>query len=75
MPNTTAPAPQAPDPGLVFLSGRAADSVLRRQRRHNSGIFEEFMEGDLERECLEERCVLEEAREVFEDDLKTVRSS
>ncbi|XP_056456349.1 coagulation factor IXa [Gadus chalcogrammus] len=69
---SAAPAPQAPDPGLVFLSGRAADSVLRRQRRHNSGIFEEFMEGDLERECVEERCVLEEAREVFEDDLKTM---
>ncbi|KAJ3588588.1 hypothetical protein NHX12_012180 [Muraenolepis orangiensis] len=59
-------------PGSVFLSGRAADSVLRRQRRHNTGVFEEFKEGDLERECLEERCDLEEAREVFENDHKTM---
>ena len=72
------PAPAAPAPGpgpsLVFLSGRAAGSVLRRQRRHNSGMFEEFYQGDLERECREEQCDLEEAREVFEDDQKTVRS-
>ena len=74
-----APAPQAPQaparPGLLFLSGRAAGSVLRRQRRHNTGMFEEFYQGDLERECVEERCDLEEAREVFEDDQKTVRAS
>lgn len=30
------------------------------------------MEGNLERECLEEACDLEEAREVFENDEKTV---
>lgn len=30
------------------------------------------MEGDLERECIEEICVLEEAREIFENDEKTV---
>ena len=61
-----------PDPGEVFLSGQAANTVLRRQRRSNTGLFEELLKGNLERECLEERCDLEEAREVFENDEKTV---
>ncbi|CAB1337195.1 unnamed protein product, partial [Coregonus sp. 'balchen'] len=56
----------------VFLSGQAADSVLRRQRCHNTGVFEDMLWGNLERECLEERCDLEEAREAFENDEKTV---
>ncbi|CAB1325379.1 unnamed protein product [Coregonus sp. 'balchen'] len=56
----------------VFLSGQAADSVLRRQRRHNTGMFEEMLWGNLERECLEERCDLEEARETFENEEKTM---
>ncbi|KAM4621615.1 coagulation factor IXa [Polymixia lowei] len=63
---------QAPAPGRVFLSGQAADSILRRQKRYNSGIFEEFLEGNLERECQEEKCDLEEAREFFENDEKTM---
>ncbi|TNN29701.1 Coagulation factor IX [Liparis tanakae] len=62
----------APASGPVFLSGRAADSVLRRHKRYNSGVFEEVLEGNLVRECLEEACDLEEAREVFEDDQKTM---
>ncbi|XP_076005157.1 coagulation factor IXa [Genypterus blacodes] len=66
-----APAP-APARDQVFLSGPAADSILRRQKRYNSGIFEEFMEGNLERECIEELCDLEEARETFENDEKTM---
>lgn len=65
------PAP-APASGAVFLSGQAADSVLRRHRRHNTGVFEEFLQGDLERECYEELCDLEEARETFENDEKTM---
>lgn len=64
--------PQAPASGPVFLSGQAADSVLQRHKRYNSGVFEEFLEGNLERECMEEVCDLEEAREFFEDDKKTV---
>lgn len=56
----------------MFLSGQAADGVLRRQRRHNTGVFEEMLWGNLERECLEERCDLEEAREAFENEEKTV---
>ncbi|XP_070819308.1 coagulation factor IXa [Chaetodon trifascialis] len=60
----------ASDP--VFLSGEAADSILRRHKRYNNGVFEELLEGNLERECMEEVCDLEEAREVFEDDEKTM---
>ncbi|XP_030648452.1 coagulation factor IXb [Chanos chanos] len=58
--------------GVVFIPGPSANSVLRRQRRYNSGGFEELMKGNLERECIEERCSLEEAREVFEDHEKTM---
>uniref|UniRef100_A0A8C3GAY9 Coagulation factor IXa n=1 Tax=Cyclopterus lumpus TaxID=8103 RepID=A0A8C3GAY9_CYCLU len=31
-----------PASGPVFLSGRAADSVLKRHKRYNSGVFEEL---------------------------------
>ncbi|KAM9326522.1 coagulation factor IX [Gastrophryne carolinensis] len=55
----------------VFLSEKSASSVLVRQRRYNSGKFEEFLAGNLERECIEEKCTYEEAREVFENDDKT----
>uniref|UniRef100_A0A3Q3FIH2 Coagulation factor VIIi n=1 Tax=Kryptolebias marmoratus TaxID=37003 RepID=A0A3Q3FIH2_KRYMA len=48
-----------------------ADSVLRRWRRANSGFLEEIKQGNLERECVEEICDYEEAREVFEDDDRT----
>uniref|UniRef100_A0A672YRA8 Coagulation factor IX n=1 Tax=Sphaeramia orbicularis TaxID=375764 RepID=A0A672YRA8_9TELE len=56
----------------VFLSVQAANSVLQRQKRENTGFFEEFLQGDLERECIEEKCDLEEARETFENDEKTM---
>ncbi|XP_062249754.1 coagulation factor IXa [Platichthys flesus] len=62
----------APASGPVFLSGQAADSVLRRHKRYNTGVFEELLEGNLERECIEEKCDLEEAREFFENDQKTM---
>ncbi|XP_035248528.1 coagulation factor X [Anguilla anguilla] len=54
----------------VFLQGQDASQVLARRRRANSA-FEEFRKGDMERECIEERCSYEEAREIFEDDKKT----
>ncbi|KAM9795117.1 coagulation factor IXa [Neosynchiropus ocellatus] len=57
--------------GSMFLSGPAAHEVLQRYKRYNTGLFEEFMEGNLERECVEEVCDMEEAREVFEDDQLT----
>uniref|UniRef100_A0AAY5EJ73 Coagulation factor IX n=1 Tax=Electrophorus electricus TaxID=8005 RepID=A0AAY5EJ73_ELEEL len=56
----------------VFLSREAAGSVLARQKRYNTGAFEELKKDNLERECLEEKCSLEEAREVYEDNEKTV---
>ncbi|NWV01133.1 PROZ protein, partial [Upupa epops] len=52
----------------VFLSADNANEVIGRQRRASSLLLEEVLQGSLERECLEERCTLEEAREVFEND-------
>ncbi|XP_036807238.1 coagulation factor VII [Oncorhynchus mykiss] len=57
----------------VFLSKDDAHLVLDRARRANSGYFEEVKQGNLERECVEEICNYEEAREVFEDDAQTKR--
>lgn len=54
------------------MSQQAANAVLLRQRRYNSGHLEELQKDNLERECREELCTMEEAREVFEDDEKTV---
>lgn len=56
----------------VFLPRDLAGSLLKRQKRYNTGRLEEMMKDNLERECLEERCNLEEAREVFEDQEQTV---
>uniref|UniRef100_A0A452V7B4 Coagulation factor X n=1 Tax=Ursus maritimus TaxID=29073 RepID=A0A452V7B4_URSMA len=56
--------------GSVFLSPERASSVLGRVRRANS-FLEEMKKGNLERECMEETCSFEEAREVFEDTAKT----
>ncbi|XP_028255577.1 coagulation factor VII-like [Parambassis ranga] len=53
-------------PASVFLDPDQAHGVLVRTRRYNSGWFEELQMGDLKRECLEEKCSYEEAREVFE---------
>ncbi|XP_056287219.1 coagulation factor VII-like isoform X1 [Pseudoliparis swirei] len=53
-------------PASVFRDPDRAHGVLVRTRRHNSGWLEELQMGDLKRECLEERCSYEEAREVFE---------
>lgn len=36
-------------------------------------LVEEMLQGNLERECIEEICSYEEAREYFEDTAKTVR--
>ncbi|KAG7215628.1 hypothetical protein INR49_021983 [Caranx melampygus] len=55
----------------VFVQKEAASAVLQRWRRANSGFLEELKQGNLERECVEEICDYEEAREVFEDDGKT----
>lgn len=49
-----------------------AHEVLSRAKRANSGWFEELKVGNLERECIEEKCSYEEAREVYEHDEATV---
>ncbi|XP_063322600.1 prothrombin-like [Pelmatolapia mariae] len=54
----------------VFLSSHLASQVLVRNRRANQ-MFEELKAGNLERECVEEICDHEEAREVFEQPDKT----
>lgn len=53
-----------------FLSKQHASQVLIRKRRANS-MLEERKQGNLERECIEELCSKEEAREVFENDPET----
>uniref|UniRef100_A0A672HHJ4 Growth arrest-specific 6 n=1 Tax=Salarias fasciatus TaxID=181472 RepID=A0A672HHJ4_SALFA len=55
---------------LVILSPQEASQFLSRHRRANQ-VFEETKQGHLERECVEERCTKEEAREVFENDPET----
>ncbi|XP_022061928.1 coagulation factor IXb isoform X2 [Acanthochromis polyacanthus] len=56
----------------VFVSQQTAHTVLRRLRRYNSGFEEVLHKDNLERECKEETCSYEEAREVFENDEKTM---
>ncbi|XP_075769374.1 transmembrane gamma-carboxyglutamic acid protein 1 [Pelodiscus sinensis] len=56
--------------GSVFLTENKANSVLKRYPRAN-GVLEELKQGSIERECVEEKCTYEEAREAFENDEKT----
>ncbi|XP_034044650.1 transmembrane gamma-carboxyglutamic acid protein 4 [Thalassophryne amazonica] len=51
----------------VFLGDGDANSYLGRHLLFNRFDFEMFVPGDLERECYEEVCNYEEAREVFEN--------
>nr|XP_004663430.1 coagulation factor VII [Jaculus jaculus] len=55
---------QGPLGASVFITQEEAHSVLQRQRRANS-FLEELWSGSLERECMEEQCSFEEAREIF----------
>ncbi|XP_069827007.1 transmembrane gamma-carboxyglutamic acid protein 1 [Dendropsophus ebraccatus] len=54
----------------VFLTEDEANSILKRFRRANS-FLEEIKQGNIERECREESCSYEEAREAFENDERT----
>ncbi|KAG8137526.1 hypothetical protein E2320_004764 [Naja naja] len=57
---------------VVFYKGREeASQFLRQRHRRAYQIFEETKQGHLERECVEELCNREEAREVFENDPET----
>ncbi|XP_010358376.2 coagulation factor VII isoform X2 [Rhinopithecus roxellana] len=58
----------------VFITQEEAHGVLHRRRRANS-FLEELRPGSLERECKEEQCSFEEAREIFKDLERTVHSS
>ncbi|XP_030578722.1 vitamin K-dependent protein S isoform X2 [Archocentrus centrarchus] len=53
-----------------FMSQSTASQFLSRHRRANS-LFEESKKGNLERECIEELCNKEEAREIFENQPET----
>jgi len=55
----------------AVVAARQASEFLRRHRRANT-LFEESKKGNLERECVEELCNKEEAREIFENNLETV---
>ncbi|XP_041637989.1 coagulation factor VII-like [Cheilinus undulatus] len=48
----------------VTVSQPEASVFLRRTRRANT-LFEELKRGNIERECIEEKCSYEEAREIF----------
>ncbi|XP_062383232.1 coagulation factor VII isoform X2 [Sardina pilchardus] len=51
-------------PEVFSDRSHASQVLLLRSRRANS-LFEELKLGNLERECLEERCSYEEAQEIF----------
>ncbi|XP_067085382.1 transmembrane gamma-carboxyglutamic acid protein 3 [Osmerus mordax] len=55
----------------AFLEGKDAHSLLKRFPRAN-GFMEEFRQGNIERECVEESCSFEEANEVFENKERTM---
>ncbi|CAH2223311.1 growth arrest-specific 6 [Pelobates cultripes] len=55
----------------ILIPAKDAAQFLRRPKRDNSQFFEETRQGHLERECVEEKCSKEEAREVFENDMET----
>ncbi|KAM5138703.1 transmembrane gamma-carboxyglutamic acid protein 4 [Mantella aurantiaca] len=57
----------------VFKDGEDASSFLGRRLLYNQFDFEMFVPGNLERECKEEQCNYEEAREIFEDDDATMK--
>uniref|UniRef100_A0A8D0E9Y7 Gla domain-containing protein n=1 Tax=Salvator merianae TaxID=96440 RepID=A0A8D0E9Y7_SALMN len=57
----------------VFLDVSVAHGFLGRKLLYNHWDFELIRPDNLERECIEEVCSYEEAREVFEDDVKTKR--
>ncbi|KAM3857268.1 protein Z, vitamin K-dependent plasma glycoprotein b [Diretmus argenteus] len=58
--------------GAVFRGPAQARSIFLRSKRANSFLLEELLQGNLERECYEELCTYEEAREYFEDHAKTI---
>lgn len=72
-PGLTRAVPALGCPAVLLRAPEAAQFLRQRQRRAYQ-IFEETKQGHLERECVEEHCSKEEAREVFENDPETVRA-
>ncbi|XP_008071887.1 transmembrane gamma-carboxyglutamic acid protein 4 isoform X2 [Carlito syrichta] len=66
-------SPEEPGPAgeAVFTSKEKASVFMRRHLLYNRFDLELFTPGDLERECNEEICNYEEAREIFVDEDKT----
>ncbi|XP_004264020.1 transmembrane gamma-carboxyglutamic acid protein 4 [Orcinus orca] len=56
----------------VFTSKEEANLFIRRHLLYNRFDLELFTSSDLERECREELCNYEEAREIFVDEDKTM---
>uniref|UniRef100_A0A8D0LAA4 Vitamin K-dependent protein C n=1 Tax=Sphenodon punctatus TaxID=8508 RepID=A0A8D0LAA4_SPHPU len=56
---------------IVFVRKEEANQVLRIQKRANH-FLEEISQGNLERECIEEKCSFEEAKEIFKSQEKTL---
>ncbi|XP_077199785.1 growth arrest-specific protein 6 [Paroedura picta] len=56
---------------LFHRTREEASQFLRPRHRRAFQVFEEAKQGHLERECVEEICNKEEAREVFENDPET----
>lgn len=46
--------------------------MLKSRARRANSIFEEFRSPSLERECIEEVCSYEEAREIYKDERRLV---
>lgn len=57
---------------LVLVDEESASSFLSRSLLYNSWDLELVVPDNLERECIEELCSYEEAREIFEDNTQTV---
>ncbi|XP_061702089.1 transmembrane gamma-carboxyglutamic acid protein 2 [Syngnathoides biaculeatus] len=55
----------------LLVDEQSANAFLSRSLLYNSWDFELVVPDNLERECWEEICAYEEAREVFEDDTQT----
>uniref|UniRef100_A0A8C5TNT9 Proline rich and Gla domain 4 n=1 Tax=Malurus cyaneus samueli TaxID=2593467 RepID=A0A8C5TNT9_9PASS len=56
----------------IFTSAKEANLFIGRHLLNNRFDFEAFTDDNLERECYEELCNYEEAREIFEDPDKTM---
>uniref|UniRef100_A0A3P8SLP8 Protein Z, vitamin K-dependent plasma glycoprotein b n=1 Tax=Amphiprion percula TaxID=161767 RepID=A0A3P8SLP8_AMPPE len=59
--------------GDVFRVEPEALGGFLRSKRANQFLLEEILQGNLERECYEEMCSYEEAREYFEDTTQTIK--